>query len=134
MLTALLPGKFRVPPPACSASPLPDAADELSAISAPNPRALPLRLAAEVNTELSVDVVNRSTTVLAALVSMPPATSTWPLESAAAELLAENWRRGAPGVAEGRLPAAPSCRVHEPTLMAPTRVVTSSDVGVDGCL
>src|SRR5438477_12627179 len=29
--------------------------------------------------------------------------------------------------------AVPSCGLHEPTLMAPTRVVMSSDVGVEGC-
>src|SRR5262245_48102503 len=76
MLTAPTPGKFRVPPPACSASPLPEAAAALSAMSEPKPRALPLRLVAAANTEFSVEVVRRWTAVVAVAAAMPPATST----------------------------------------------------------
>src|SRR6185295_4027190 len=76
MLMAPPPGALRVPPPACSASPLPEAAAALSAMSPPKPRALPLRLVPATKTEFSVDVVRRWTDVLAAPAAMPPATST----------------------------------------------------------
>src|SRR5690242_11585228 len=126
-----VPVKVRVPPPACRASPLPEAADALRPIRAPNPRALPLRLAAAANTELSVDVVRRWTAVLAALAAMPPATSTWPFASVTPMLLVENWPRAVPIVVAGMGGAVPSCGLHAPVLMALCRVVIAFDVG--GC-
>ena len=126
------PEVVRVPPPACRASPLPEVADALSAMRAPKPRALPLRLVAALNTELSVDVVRRWTAVLAAAAAMPPATSTWPFARVAPMLLVENWPRAVPMVVAGIGAAVPSCGLHAPTLMAPCRVVVSPDV--DACL
>jgi len=43
----------------------------------------------------------------------------------------ENWLRPVPIVVAGMGGAVPSCGLHALTLMAPTRVVTSSDVDVD---
>src|SRR5512138_1763216 len=93
---------------------------------APNPRALPLRLGPALKTEFSVDVVKRWTAVLAVPAAMPPATSTSPLPRVAALLLLEIWLRAVPMVVAGMGAAVPSCGLHELTLIALVRVVTSS--------